>query len=201
MADTHALLILAANIASAPLPPSLKHEGADVRHLEVDSFGIDDARQLKELSAERSFSGDEHHFIVSAQSLTVEAQNAILKLFEDPPIGTVFYLIVPSESVLLPTLRSRLIRTSGESTPTNRYAHDFLGADYKERLEWIADKAKKDPSALTELVRELGQDKHFTSWPTEAKRALSLALRYVYNRGAAKKMLLEELALNLKVKS
>ncbi len=199
MADNHALLVLAADIASAPLPPVLKQEGADVRHLETDSFGIDDARRLTELSAERSFAGDEHYFIISARSLTAEAQNAILKLFEDPPVGTVFYLIVPSESVLLPTLRSRLLRTGASAPLTNHYADDFCRANYKERMEWIADKNKKDPTALIELVRELAQVGRQTDWPIEAKRALSLALRYVYNRGAAKKMLVEELALSLPV--
>lgn len=199
MADNHAFLVLAANIASAPLPEQLKKEDADVRHVVTDIFGIDDARKLKELSAEKSFGGDTHHFIVCARSMTLEAQNAILKLFEDPPGDTVFYLIVSSESSLIPTLRSRLLETRGGSANENKRADQFCRASYKERLDWIADKAKKDPTELTELVRELGNHADNKDWPTGAKKALSLALRYVYNRGASKKMLLEEVALSLPV--
>jgi DNA polymerase III delta prime subunit len=199
MADNHAFLVLAPDIRSALIPERLKSESADVRHLVIDNFGIDDARKLKEMTFERSFSGGDHDFVVCVRSLTIEAQNAILKLFEDPPAGTVFHLIVPSASILLPTLRSRLLSTESGSAADRNYADDFCQAEYKERVEWIADKAKKDPQALVDLVRELGQEDLTKNWPIEAKRALSLALRYVYNRGASKKMLLEELALSLPV--
>lgn len=199
MTDNHAFLILAADIPSASIPERLKSESADVRHLVIENFGIDDARRLKEMTSERAFSGGDHDFVLCVRSLTLEAQNAILKLFEDPPAHTVFHLIVPTASILIPTLRSRLLATETDRTIEHKYAADFCQGGYKERLEWIADKAKKDPQALVDLVRELGQEEQMKNWPIEAKRALSLALRYVYNRGASKKMLLEELALSLPV--
>lgn len=57
--------------------------------------------------------------IEHAQGLTTEAQNAYLKLLEEPPADTVMVLTVNSPHSLLPTILSRMqtitIRTPGES--------------------------------------------------------------------------------------
>lgn len=45
--------------------------------------------------------------IAEAGGLTTEAQNALLKLLEEPPERTVFLLCADSEQALLPTIRSR----------------------------------------------------------------------------------------------
>ena len=48
-------------------------------------------------------------FIVEhADKLTVEAQNALLKLLEEPPADTVLILTAASKRLLLPTITSRL---------------------------------------------------------------------------------------------
>lgn len=45
--------------------------------------------------------------IYSAETMTSEAQNAFLKLLEEPPLGTMFILVSPNESKLLATIKSR----------------------------------------------------------------------------------------------
>jgi DNA polymerase III delta' subunit len=45
--------------------------------------------------------------IDSAHALTLEAQNALLKLIEEPPAATIFILVVEHAEALLPTIRSR----------------------------------------------------------------------------------------------
>lgn len=45
--------------------------------------------------------------VENAQCLTTEAQNALLKLLEEPPADTIFVLTTPSARALLPTIRSR----------------------------------------------------------------------------------------------
>ena len=87
---------------------------------------IDDARGLKTAHATRPFSsrsdgddgggkggGGRKFFILEIDSITHEAQNALLKIFEEPNEYAHFFLVIPSEELLLPTLRSRLfmIRT------------------------------------------------------------------------------------------
>lgn len=199
MTGSHAYLILADDLSSADIPEELKKEGADTRRLTVDGFGIDEARNLKNLAFERAFSGGQHNFVIITRSITEEAQNALLKLFEDPPEDAIFYLIIPSENRLLPTLRSRLQLTVNKNGSVKEdLARSFLRLGYKDRMEWIADTAKKDSEKLVDLVREIAR-LNLESWSGEAKRSLLLAERYVYNRGAGKKMLIEELALSLPI--
>lgn len=42
-------------------------------------------------------------------SYRIEAQNALLKVFEEPPNGVCFVLVTPSKNILLPTICSRFI--------------------------------------------------------------------------------------------
>ncbi len=65
--------------------------------------------------------------VESAESLTVEAQNAFLKLLEEPPTDTVIVLTSTNSSNLLPTIRSRAqhIRLK---TPSQQNLTDFFVA-------------------------------------------------------------------------
>lgn len=69
---------------------------------------VEDARRVTELAAGAAFVGDTKVVIISASRAYHEAQNALLKLFEEPPAGTFLFLIMPSLGGLLPTLRSRV---------------------------------------------------------------------------------------------
>lgn len=46
--------------------------------------------------------------IDGAEYLNLESGNAILKLLEEPPAGTYFFLLIENENAVLPTVRSRL---------------------------------------------------------------------------------------------
>lgn len=191
----HANLIIAASIIEASLPKDIQSESIDVKHLVVARMGIDDARELVKLSASRSFGGGSRYFVIQTKSITVEAQNALLKLFEEPGADTIFYLIIPNESLLLPTLRSRLMVTNVAKRKEDGLAEAFIAMDYAGRLEYIANLAKKNPDDLSTLFTSLAYNHDLTN--PDVKQSLSLVAKYVYNRGASKKMLLEELALGL----
>ncbi len=191
----HAQLIIANSLESASLPEELKSETADTRHLLVDNFGIDEARWLVRESAKKALGTGLHQFIIVTKGLTIEAQNALLKLFEEPPENTVFFLVIPHQSILIPTLRSRLIIT-GNSVPQSEVTAPFLEQSLKERIDTIAKLAKDDPQSLGRIVRDIGEQ-HLSELSPDAKRSLLLCEKYVYNRGASRKMLMEELALSL----
>lgn len=74
-----------------------------------DDFKIEDA---KEVIAE-AYKSEENAktLILGAKSFTVPAQNALLKILEEPPRNIVFLLIAPNKSTFLPTVRSRLSLT------------------------------------------------------------------------------------------
>ncbi|WP_040610397.1 DNA polymerase III subunit delta' [Oceaniovalibus guishaninsula] len=69
---------------------------------------VDRARALKSFLQMSSADGGRRAVIVdSADQLNVQAANAILKLLEEPPADTVFFLVSHAPARLLPTIRSR----------------------------------------------------------------------------------------------
>src|SRR3989344_8671892 len=115
----------------------------DFRVESHDVMGVDESRVLKEAAGRKAISGSKKVFIISARGITKEAQNALLKVFEEPPLGTHFFLIVPSLDILLPTLQSRVYLLSSLSRahlpPTPALATAFLGETTAKRLEIIRD--------------------------------------------------------------
>jgi DNA polymerase-3 subunit delta' len=71
-----------------------------------DSLLIDDARKIVE-EAYRSEVGGKTIFL-ETKKIPPTSQNALLKILEEPPRNVQFIVIVPSKSILLPTVRSRL---------------------------------------------------------------------------------------------
>jgi len=84
-----------------------------------DDFKIEDA---KEVIAEAYKSEEKPKtLILGAKSFTIPAQNALLKILEEPPRNIVFVLMAPNKSTFLPTVRSRL-SLSVESVQKERMA-------------------------------------------------------------------------------
>ncbi len=140
----------------------------DVVVLRFGLFSVDDARKLID-SAYRSASGDKGKVIIASMTRVFhEAQNALLKLFEEPPEGVTLILCVPSAGLLLPTLRSRLLelpatednaQTKGASDSADSstsIVFEFLQADTKEREKSIAkllDRSKSDKDEVKQGAR------------------------------------------------
>lgn len=168
-----------------------------------ERFGIDEARALIALASLKNLS--ETTFLIAAASLTTEAQQALLKLFEEPQRGTVFVLLAP-HGALLPTLRSRMLpyEKSQISNLKSQAATKFLKLSPKERSAEVA-KILKDDEGVRERVREfinaLEQElyRHFKKQPT-LRRALEDVAKvrsYLGDRSPSLKMLLEYMATSL----
>jgi len=73
------------------------------------SIGIDQVRAIRSEVAYGPYEGKYRVYIVTpAEQLAPEAQNALLKLLEEPPPRTVFVLVAESAHAVLPTVVSRL---------------------------------------------------------------------------------------------
>ena len=181
----------------------------DFYHEKFDLFGIEESRELKKRAAMRPFSGSKKVFIIELVSLTAESSNALLKLFEEPPEGTHFFIIIPSAEGIIPTLRSRLAvienaREEGEEKA--KFAEDFLGKSAPERLLAVK-KIGKDKQRAAELLDGLeallGNSVPKPAWELSFQvriRALGQILRareFLSDRSANVKMIMEHLALIL----
>jgi hypothetical protein len=83
-------------------------KAADISTATAESFLIDHSRQLKGLTG-GAVAGQTRCFLVAFDRITEDAQQALLKLLEEPPAGAVFILLAPEATILLPTIISRLV--------------------------------------------------------------------------------------------
>ena len=114
---------------------------ADVSRISLDSFKIEDARNLRSYAMEKSFSVGKKIFIISANNFLLEAQNSLLKMFEGPIENTHFFLIVPDLNALLKTLVSRFYIISARQGLAEEMeeAEKFIDLPLQRRLDFIKE--------------------------------------------------------------
>lgn len=181
---------------------------------QYESFGIDEARTLKERQVSHGFGGNKRVFVISFNFITREAQNALLKVFEEPTSDTCFFLITSSLSALLPTLRSRVqVMRLPENTEGEESGVDpkkFLAAAPGARLKMIAgfmkhenEHKKSDLLALiSSLEQELAGQGKLSALDTDGKTAVSEMLElknYLFDRSPSVKMIGEYLCVRLPI--
>ena len=72
------------------------------------SFGVDDVRDIIEEVSKKPFEGDKKVIIIhEGNKLTTQAQNALLKTIEEPPIGVHIIILCESLELILDTIKSR----------------------------------------------------------------------------------------------
>ncbi len=89
--------------------------------IERDEFKVEDAKE----AMQRAYvaANQERFIVLSARKYNIYAQNAMLKILEEPPKRTHFILIVPSKSLLLPTILSRLPLVQLEESAVSEAVH------------------------------------------------------------------------------
>lgn len=179
----------------------------DVQVRRFEKFGIDDAAGLKAATSLRSVSG-RALWVIGIGSITVEAQQALLKLFEEPQEGVTFVLLVP-HGALIATLRSRTLPYPHElegARGTN-IAKKFLSEAPKSRSAAVAALLKDDEGARErarelldglegELYRQLQKSKGKSAY-REGLEDIAKVRSYLSDRSPSLKMLLEHLAATL----
>lgn len=168
-----------------------------------DSLGIEDARWLKEEMQLRAVSGNNRFYIIRARTITVPAQNALLKTLEEPTSGTHIFIVIPRTDVLLPTLLSRVEMRTFQETRDDE-VEVFLGASKAERLEIVAgilkDDSSIDPAGFVQGLERYVYGIWKEGKEEELKKALQeivMVERYIYDQSAQARFLLEHLALVL----
>ena len=135
----------------------------DFYHLEFDSFKMKDGEFLKSLTSNKSFSnkeGSKKIFIISANSFLLEAQNSLLKVFEEPIKNTHFFILTPSVSIFIPTLLSRfyVIREEVDEQNIDKEVDTFLKSSKFQRIEFLKVLLKgltSAPISLQNFIRSV----------------------------------------------
>lgn len=195
-----ASLYIASGLHDANLPDVQRIPGTDVTHIVTDRLSIATVRGVIEGAYSAPLELSEKHFVIVAKTMTREAQNALLKVLEEPPQTTCFALVLPSSSQLLPTVLSR-VQLMQETAHLTAGGSSFLRMTYSDRLEFIQKAAhNKDHTVLHAILSECYQylqesnSNSHTSSP-ELYRVLQLAVLRISEPGASAKMLCERVAL------
>jgi len=128
---------------------------------------VEQARWMRSDAWIRPNEGERKVYVIrNAQSMRVEAQNAILKLLEEGPAYAAFLLLTDNPESLLPTIRSRCEGLSLAPTADSPAEDDGARAAVLELLSlltkgdelalcaWAAGMEKWDREAMTGLLRQ-----------------------------------------------
>jgi len=170
---------------------------------EFDSMYVEDARDIKIWQQNKTLD-TKQFFVISAGKITPQAQNAFLKITEDPTPNTCFFFILPNQEALLPTLRSRAVVIEHQSKKNKHIelAKKFLESNPKDRLDIALrfhpkDKDKIDKEDIQKFLSALEivlEEKEFSHDIYDIKKKIQAS-------GVSVKTLLEHLAMVLPFKS
>ncbi|MFA4975146.1 MAG: hypothetical protein WC839_00410 [Candidatus Paceibacterota bacterium] len=158
----------------------------DFYHMSFDTFKIEDAHNLKSIQYEKSFSLGKKIILISANNFLLEAQNTLLKIFEEPIENTHFFLIVPNKNILLKTLLSRfyLIQTKSDLEEELKEAEKFISMPLRNRLDYIKEFLIEEVPTEVGIPTEVGKDILQDSVRAKALRFLNALETVLHHRVA-----------------
>jgi hypothetical protein len=112
----------------------------DFAQIVIDNFKIDEAFELRSMSTNKGFSTSKKIFLLCVNTFSLDAQNVLLKMFEEPIENTHFFLVVPDTNALLKTLVSRFyLISSRQGLVGDGEAKKFLAMSLSLRLNFLKD--------------------------------------------------------------
>lgn len=214
----HAYLVIGAGDTAQQLHDWLRDQENDFlgpHNLTLFSYerlSVDDARQLGQAQYSKTGAGSQG-IIIAADVIGIPAQNALLKVLEEPTEGTHFFVCLPGSHGLLDTFRSRCIEVlaEGEVGDGKLSAADFLAATPAKRIamtEKLLKKAKDKDEKITrfEAVQFLEQLQELlvrdgSHKDSSERRFVLLEIQkghdYLHDAGSSVKLILEHIALIL----
>jgi len=125
-----------------------------IKPSENGSIGIDVVRGIRNFLWQKPNMSTRRTLIIDdAELLTTEAQNALLKVTEEPPVSSLLILVTSDAESILPTIMSRLPRLYFGAVPE------------KEIVTWLAsDTALKMPKTKATEVAKKAMGKPGLAW-------------------------------------
>ena len=186
----------------------LTPQSPDILVFDVETVSVDTARHIGRAISGRPFGSDGKVVIVTAGNMLHRAQNALLKVLEEPPLGTTIILSVPDKESLLNTVCSRLIQLDTSVLAETHASDAFLSLSKDERKKFIKklldDTTPTGREEALSTVRAIVDALIVTYGNTQKKRTHAPLLSdllffktHLAGNAPALKMVLEELAIRL----
>lgn len=112
--------------------------GTKMLRYDFATLKVDDVR---EIILESTLADGERVIIITSLAATREAQNALLKLLEEPQTGTTLVWCLPSRGILLPTISSRVMF---DGVPSTQEGEPLS----KEELKRILDERDREAALM-----------------------------------------------------
>lgn len=126
---------------------------------EKQSIGIEQTSQIMNWAFTRPFqSPNKIIFIMNADILTIESQNNLLKIAEEPPVFTHIYFIVENHKNLLETIISRSLVINNreeKQSKLSEHAENFLHSGHIEKVLLVDTLAKLTSKELMLFLDEI----------------------------------------------
>lgn len=167
----------------------------DVSEQTYDVLGVDDVRALIQDAYIKPF-GEHKLFVISLQRITIESQQALLKLLEEPPAGVHIAFVLPASTTLLDTVLSRGVVLRAAQSYT---VPDIIDNTPGERVAYVdkllrAEDAQKIEAFLNNI--EQYAEQHLPTTAALARHIVAVR-KALAMRGTSKKQLLESVVLLL----
>lgn len=127
------------------------------------AIGIEDVRKLQKNLYLKPLKSEHKALIINAyRGITIDSQNALLKILEEPPFSSFIFLLVQSENILLPTVLSRCKVIKLEGNTQSQVS--------KEEVEKLIDNLKsQDPGEKLKMAQDFGKTREDAiSWIEDA---------------------------------
>jgi replication-associated recombination protein RarA len=188
---THALVVIgpkgagkftiATELAAKLLTDTADKVLDDARVLAVtgkDTIGIDDVRNIQHFFALKPASKDSGRRVVlieNADNMTPEAQNALLKAIEEPPVDSYLILTASSSQRLLPTVMSR-VQVLNVSHPEKALLIEHFSGQSSQEVERAYLLSGGLPGAMASLLN--GDETHPAIQAASVARNILQATRF-----------------------
>lgn len=132
------------------------HFNGDVIVYEGDELIIDLSREIINKSY---FSSEKQRvFLIAFKSYKIEAQNALLKVFEESPSGVCFVIVSPSKNILLATICSRfIIEKYQEKEKDFMFKFSLDGFNHTKFYDFLNIYADLDKEEMLSLLKTIGK--------------------------------------------
>jgi len=193
---------------------TIEKQSPDVLFQTYESFTIDDSGEIKDWHSQSGISKSKKVCIIATKFINREAEQALLKIIEEPADNTHMFIVVPDSSALLGTILSRVqvIKTNEKGNKDiKKEATNFILASPKQRIDKVAlivkeNKSEENSGQLRfyaiSFVNEL-ESIFYQKFKKNIKDSkikfileeIQKARGYLSTPGASVKMILEHLAL------
>lgn len=126
------------------------------------SFHVDQVRDLREQAYISPNEADRKVFLLfDVENMSVQAQNALLKIIEEPPRNVYFILTTENRNLMLPTIRSRVASMSMEIPDVevaSAYIGEKVGGKTTEQYKTAAVRAGGNIGLAISLLEDSEED-------------------------------------------